>query len=276
VTGLEQITLPDGSTRRLGNISPAFDPSRCAAPPPHFGADANTRLIPRAEWDGLIAAAGAGPEFAFVPPTHDQNGIGQCNPEAVTTAIESCRMQQGLEHVQLSPADLYARINGGQDQGSMLEDAMEEVMTRGVGTAATSGLLWKRGVFKGEAPAAERTRFRVLERYLCPTFDHLMSAAFQGFRIVSGIMWYSNYTPDRDGWLPTGSGQAGGHAIFGYKPTARNGVYGLWHNQSWGRWGLNGTGRFVIPEFAYRGPVGGWWAIRSVTDEGGVIPTPAA
>ena len=50
-----------------------------------------------------------------------------------------------------------------------------------------------------------------------------------------------------------------------------NGTYGIVHQNSWSTaWGK--SGRFVIPETAYTGPVGGWFAIRSVTDEGGVIP----
>ena len=33
-----------------------------------------------------------------------------------------------------------------------------------------------------------------------------------------------------------------------------------------------GLGLCVFPERAYAGPVGGWWAVRSVVDEGGVVP----
>jgi hypothetical protein len=273
MTGVEEIVLPDGTTRRLGNIMPPAGRVKLAAP--HFGTTPATPLVPRAEWADRIRAVADGPDFAFLPPVHDQDGVGQCNCDDTTALIESVRMQQGLPHVELSAADLYARINGGRDQGSLLEDAMAEVMANGVGTAATSGRIWKRGDYKGPAPASERVRFKVLEAFLCPTFDHCMSAVLAGFRLSTGIMWYSNYEPDRDGWLPRGMGQAGGHAIFGYKPAMRNGVYGIWHQNSWGdRWGVGG--RFVIPESAYAaGQVGGWWAVRSVTDEGGVIPTPA-
>ena len=41
--------------------------------------------------------------------------------------------------------------------------------------------------------------------------------------------------------------------------------FGIWHQSSWGtRWGVGG--RFVIPEPAYSGPVGGWFAVRSVVE----------
>lgn len=116
-------------------------------------------------------------------------------------------------------------------------------------------------------------RFRILEFFLCPTFDHVYSAAIKGFRGVSGIMWYNNFNPDARGWLPTrGTGRPGGHAIRSFKPTRRGKLYGIWHRNSWGEWGYQRTGNFVIPEPLYQGPVGGWWALRSVVDEGGQVP----
>jgi hypothetical protein len=264
------IILPDGSARRLGNNRPPV--GHLAKFFPEFGTTPAANLIPRASWPGLIAAFDPGPDFPFLPPVHDQDGIGQCNCDDTTALIESCRCEQGLPYVQLSAADLYDRINGGVDEGSMLEDAMHEAIVNGVGTAATSGTVWHRGM--RQAPAAERARFKVLEALVCPTFDHCMSAVLQGFKLSTGIVWCSNYTPDADGWLPGPGADVGGHAIFGYKPAVRSGKFGIWHQNSWGTgWGLGG--RFVIPERAYAGgAVGGWWAVRAVTDEGGQVPQP--
>jgi hypothetical protein len=236
---------------------------------PEFGSDAapKTRLIPRSEWDHFIKEYPLTHDHPFLPPVRDQNGVGSCNAEATVSAMQFCRNMQGLTPVSLSSADLYHRINGGADRGSLLEDGIREAMANGVGTSATCGDLWKNGYWKGPASSAERAKYRVLEAYLCPTFDHCFSAVLQGFALISGIMWYSNYNPDQDGWLPRGSGSAGGHAIFGYCPTKRGSTYGIWHQNSWGRsWGWNG--RFVIPESHYAGPVGGWWAVRAMVDEG--------
>lgn len=263
---LDEITAPDGSRRKLGNNIPTR--SHSTSWPVFAAGPTNVQLIPRTQWDGLLAEFDSLNEFhPAVPYVHDQNGIGQCNADATASLIEFTRAIQGLPSVKLSAADLYHRINDGVDRGSLLEDAIREVMDRGIGTADTSGLRWKSGEFKGPAPAAERARFKVLEAYLCPTFEHCFSAVLQGFGLVSGILWYDSYTPDLDGWLPSPAGRFGGHAILGYKPARRNGKYGIWHVNSWGNsWGRNG--RFVIPESAFNGPIGGWWAARAVTDEG--------
>ena len=271
----------DGSVVRLGNIMPTKSLSPDWV---EFGTTPQAPLIPRGQngenWKRLIDAMGTGPELANLPPLHDQNGVGQCNPEAAVTMMEALRNRQGLEYVRLSAADLYHRINWGRDGGSLLEDAMAEMVKTGVGTAATSGELWKSGSFKGEASAAERARFKVQELYICPTFDHMMSASIQGFFGVSGIPWYDNYTPGEDGWLPRPRGNSGGHAIMSYKPTYRivggQIEFGIWHKQSWyAGWYPKMNNSFVISESAFSGPVGGWWVARSVTDEGGVLPTPA-
>lgn len=267
MSDLHEVQLPDGTVRRLGNVIPTT--LKCTWR--EYGSADDEPIIPRSQWPELIAAYD-GWDDPSLPYVHDQNGIGQCNCDATAAAFESERLEKGLPFVKLSAADLYDRINGGSDNGSLLEDALSEMTKRGIGTAETCGTtLWKRG-FKA-APDSERSRFRVLEWTLCPTFDHCMSAVLKGRKMISGILWYDNYTPDSDGWLPSPRGRSGGHAIFGYRPAMRNGKYGIKHQNSWGTsWGVGG--RFVIPEAAYNGQIGGWWALRSIVDEGGVVPIP--
>lgn len=268
---LEEIVLPDGTTRRLGNIIPTDGKLRYTWR--EYGAANDEPIIARSEWPALIAALPAGPADSFLPYVHDQDGVGQCNCDATTAACEGERLMQGLPFVKLSAADLYDRINGGSDNGSLLEDALAEMTKNGVGTADTAGTIWKRGM--KTASAEERSRFKVLEFVLYPTFDHVMSGALKGRRGISGIMWYDNYKPDGDGWLPSrGSGQPGGHAIFSFKAAmSKDGKFGIWHRQSWGeKWSPQTDNCFVVPESAFAGQVGGWWGIRSMVDEGGVIP----
>lgn len=269
---LQEFTTESGQVFALGNLIPDANlVSFC----PNFGDTASARVIPRSEWEGLLAQYDSLDSFdPFLPPVQNQRDIGSCNANTTVAMVEYIRRRQGLPYVQLSPADLYHRVNRGRDAGSLLEDAMREVTTNGIGTAATSGFYWGKYDWRGPASQQERRRFRVLEVLNCRTFDHCMSAVLQGFALNTGIMWYDNYTPGSDGWLPRPSGRAGGHAIFGFKPAKRGAEYGIWHMNSWGAdWPRRGSnGLFVIPESAYVGPVGGWFAVRAVVDEGGIVP----
>lgn len=259
---MDEIILPDGTARKLGNIVPPADYFRVW---PVFGDQPAAPVLPRSQWQETDLSA-------FLPPTHDQDGVGQCNPEAATALVESLRAMAGLPPVQLSPADLYDRVNDGVDRGSMLEDAMAELLANGVGTAATVPVLWRRGM--RPAPADERRRFRVTELWLAPTFDHYASGLQAGFFGVHGVMWYPNFTPDGDGWLPArGQGRPGGHAVLGYGLAHRNGVWGVRTRNSWGTgWGKDGN--CVMPESLFGRDIGGWWLGRVVVQEPGDLPAP--
>lgn len=269
---MNSIIDSDGIERFLGNIDPGTDATKYSWAV--YGDVPSAPMVARSKWDALIAGTTPGPEYGLLRSVHDQNGYGACNASATALAMEISRARQGLIHVSLSAGDLYGRINGGSDRGSMLEDGLAESMRGGVAsTAVCPYLQWQR-----EAAGAreDRLRFRVLEAFICPTFDHCMSAVLCGFSLISGIMWYGNYNPDGDGWLPTrGSGNAGGHAVCGYKPAKRGDMYGIWHQNSWkASWGYQG-GKCVFPEPVYaHGRVGGWWCCRAVTDEGGNVPAP--
>lgn len=241
---------------------------------PVYGDTPTAPMISRSEWGKIITEIGNDFYSPHLPPVHDQDGIGQCNADATTGMGEYQRSAQGLPYIELSAADLYDRINGGSDRGSLLEDALGEMMKNGVGTAATCGTLWKREMKR--ATAEERSRFKFLEVYLCPTFDHIMSALMSGFAVNSGILWYDNFNPDGDGFLPArGSGQPGGHSTMLYKPRMdKSGKFGAASLNSWSEgWGIKGC--FATREEHYQSKqVGGWFAVRGIVDEGGIIPTP--
>lgn len=264
---MEYIIDENGEQRFLGNIDATNRFSW-----PIFRAEPTIEVIPRSQWKELIGDD-TGPDFPYLVPIHDQNGIGSCNASATAWAIESCRAQAGLPYVALSAGDLYGRINGGVDRGSMLEDGLLESMRNGIATKATVPYLdWR-----SRRPEAveERKRFKVLEAFICPTFDHVMSAVLKGFRIITGIMWSNGYNPDSDGWIPSSGFGGGGHALAGYKATYRGNTFGIWHANSWSeRWNSRLQGRLVIGEGNYGRQIGGFWSIRSVTTEEGDVPSP--
>lgn len=267
-----------GDRRVLANLPEQFPDAACCA---LYGDSPEETLIPREGWRDLITAMGDPFDWPFHSPVRDQNGIGQCNCEAATAVLESVRAIQGLPEIEFSPADLYHRINGGRDQGSTLQDALRVMRDAGVGTAAESGRLWKRETFR-PASAESRRRYRFDEFKLCPTADHVMSAALRGRVLALGIPWHQNFQTDSEGWLVNPSGPAGGHAYMACKPAfrERNGgiEFGIASKNSWSeRWGRRGF--FITPLSSIKPPrpgFAGWgcYAISSVTDEGGVVPVP--
>lgn len=267
---LHEFKLPDGSTKKLGNIAPPGN--KLKGTWKVYGDYPQTPMIKREDWKPVDLRT-------FLPPVKDQDGIGSCNAFSTIYCSEGCRAVQGHAfgtptYAKLSPGFLYGLINGGSDDGSMLEDAIKTMTDVGTCLATTVGELdWKH---RPQAAYDEAKKFRFLEAYWCPTFGHMASACQSGFFVSSGLMWYDNYNTDGDGWLPfRPRGNAGGHAV------AR---CGLAINKDGKTWGLPGPnswteeygakGYMTIPEQLYNEAIGGFWALRQMVDEGQVVPLP--
>lgn len=248
-----------GHEWQLGNI----DAPLAGLWPMYGDAPARTPMIPRDKWQPCSMEA-------YLPPCHNQQNVGMCNASATVAGMEACRNLQGLPHVALSGGHLYGRINGGRDRGSRLEHGLQAAMNEGVCTTATVPYLdWRSRPAKAKDEALS---YRVIEAWLCPTFDHLASALQCGFFVIEGLMWRDNFRIDGDGWLPLrGAGGEGGHALLGYGLAERGGVWGARTRNSWSaQWGANGN--CVIPESLFGSQIGGFWAIRAMVDEGGQVP----
>jgi hypothetical protein len=241
-----------------------------------FGSTPNTPLIPRDQWKATTLQT-------FLGPVHDQDGRGQCVASAFCSVMEACRAQAGLPYVYLSAGDLYSNINGGRDNGAILEDAMAWGMKNGVATVASVPYVWNGRRATSAAVVAERKNYVAVEVYLCPSFDAAASAIQQGFHIEEALTWYNSYSPGKDGWLPPPSrGVAGGHALHGYGLRQRNGVWGIETKNSWNTsWGgsTDGTvpaGCCVIPEANFDDVASnGFFAIRAVVQTPTQFPTPS-
>lgn len=265
----EILVIQEGGDARKLNVMPWVDDPAHPMVGDTFGETPTTRLIPRDQWQPVDFSA-------YVSPIKDQNGIGACNAFATINALEACRRMKGLPDVRLSPGDLYSRINGGRDQGSLPQDALKVLLQEGVATAASVPYLHWRNVINRPEVVAERKRFRFLEALWCPTFDHAASALQQGFVLDTAVWWYSSDPVDADGWLrDVGGGRRGGHAIAGVGLVNRSGRWGIKIANSWSRaWGRDGYG--VLPEArcADGTKVFRWWALREVVQEEGDLPTP--
>jgi hypothetical protein len=53
----------------------------------------------------------------------NQGQIGKCNPSALKGAVHQIRESQGMPFIEMSDSWAYLQINGGRDNGSLLEDA---------------------------------------------------------------------------------------------------------------------------------------------------------
>ncbi len=225
-------------------------------------------LIPRANWKPVDLGA-------FLPPVYDQDGVGQCASSAACTIWEACRKQAGLTYVYASAGDLYSRVNGGYDGGSMLEDNMVVLANQGVAPSSRIPYVWDGRRHNDAGTVEARKPNKVVEIYLCDDFDAVASAVQQGFFCEIGTWWYANFEPDRDGWLPkAGRGAQGGHALCVYGLERHvDGTWGLKLRNSWSSgWGI--TGNCVIPENHLSGQFSGYWAVRAVVQTPTDFPYP--
>lgn len=232
----------------------------------NFGSTPTTPLIPRSEWKAINLGG-------FCPPVHDQDGIGQCASSAACGVLEWAEAVAGQPYVYLSAGDLYGRpaVNGGSDNGSLLEDNLAELLTNGVATAKSVPYVWNRRMWQ-QTPAlkAERDRHKLSEVYLCPNFDAMASAIMQGFVVEHGMMWRDGFRVQSDGWLSGATGGQGGHAQFGYGLEPRgDGTWGVITQNSWSAtWGGSKDGRIkagssIIHESLFGTQIGGFFAVRA-------------
>jgi len=222
------------------------------------------KLIPRKDWAEVDLSH-------FVAEIMDQDGQGACNAFASVQALHVLRSIAGLPYVKLSPGNLYGRINGGRDAGSVLSDAIKTLEDEGVCTAATvPELQWRQ---RNWPPTwnEEAKKFRILEAWDCPSFDHLATAILLGFPVNLGILVGNNFNPGSDGWVPDYRGGGGGHAMcgIGLAFSRERNTWGIKVANSWGRrWGAGGFG--IVPESYFkRTPFTDGWAIRGVVDPQG-------
>jgi hypothetical protein len=149
----------------------------------------------------------------------NQRTHGSCQGFASAAAATRARISRGLERVDLSGAYAYSLVNGGRDNGSLLEDGMRACQA-GYATEATVG--WdaiypsRYDVAKAKAEAA---RFKMTEVYAARTEQALFSGLALGFAAVVAVHADNGFMR-LDGRGVAGGGQGpGNHAV---------GADGLW------------------------------------------------
>lgn len=85
----------------------------------------------------VYATQGRGHALDIYKRRKQQGRMSSCCPYAATTAMEVKRSFDHKEDVEFGPEHLYAKINGGQDEGAMLDAAMKELVARGCALRAS-------------------------------------------------------------------------------------------------------------------------------------------
>lgn len=191
---------------------------------------------------------------AQLPSPGDQGKQNSCTAWAVAFAVKSFQEKREIgwdfsdKHL-FSPAFVYNQINGGQDRGALLRDAIDVILNEGV--APLSLMPYQDGNYtaqpndalKKTAAAFKGLSYRRLDEKDVPQIKSFLAS---GEPVILSVMTYKNFLPK--GMVRSGNvykekvgGFLGGHAIVavGYDDD-RNAVKIL---NSWGRgWGESGYG----------------------------------
>lgn len=146
--------------------------------------------------------------------TKDQHQHGSCQGFASAAATTRARVRRGQARVDLSGAYAYSLVNGGRDNGSLLEDGMLACQG-GYATEATVPwqAIYPRLYDVGKAKA-EAARFKAFEVYAVRSRDELFSALVSGFDCVVAVHADANFMHlDGEGQALGGDGP-GNHAVL--------------------------------------------------------------
>ncbi|MCL2747055.1 MAG: C1 family peptidase [Oscillospiraceae bacterium] len=156
------------------------------------------------------------------PPPGDQGGQGSCVAWATAYALRSClNMVGGNGNYDkdnlFSPAYVYNQINGGEDRGSYISDAMELLQEQGVCT--WNEMPYSDNDYLTQPNSAQRDsayNYRISEFATIDGTNQIKQAIYENYGVVVGIDIYESfYSINTNNYIynvQTGN-MLGGHAI---------------------------------------------------------------
>ncbi len=207
----ELITLPDGSTVGTGLLVPPQRTTRFPLFADKVPVLTDDRIRDVIHDSNRTKMRDRFPQSVW---GRNQGQRGSCNGYAGARALSRARALRGLDVVHLSGEFLYAAINGGRDQGSMLDDAFDWIQKHGVcreELVPYEEYRWNR---VSEEAKRDAENFKGLELYAVDTRQELYSAVALGFMCVIAVHVGRNFTNvDSKGRVPRSNG-VGNHAVM--------------------------------------------------------------
>lgn len=198
----------------------------------------------------------------------DQGQYGSCNGFAAAAALTRARIRRGLKRKTLSGSYLYSLINGGRDNGSMLDDGMRVLQSRGCATIETvkPSQIYPSKYDRSKADR-EAAKHKAFECYQIGTRDGLWTALALGFDVVVAVHAGNSFSSiDRNGIAGINNG-GGNHAVMCDGLLYAGGEIVADGVNSWGtRWGDRGRMLLRWKHFEQTIGVHSFYAIRSSTD----------
>lgn len=208
----------------------------------------------------------------------NQQSHGSCNGFAGAAALTRNRVRRGLARVDLSGAYLYSLINGGRDQGSLLEDGMRAIQANGVASEKT--VPWD-AIYPNRQPreaTTEAARFKALECYAVKTQEELFSGLLAGFDGVVAVHADNGFMKLDGNGVAGGGNGPGNHAVCvdGYTVLSDGSLVADMPN-SWGlQWGDKGRAYLSWPRhLANTVNYHTFYLIRSAIDDPNGVNPPA-
>lgn len=201
------------------------------------------KTIPIREWGDVLSDPNRVLLRPSVPVILSQGSIGSCSAESATQTIMTCRSFHGQPFTLLNPWHLYHFSSGGRDGGSNIDTNLRYLRDQGVAPES----VWPRSKGFRARPSAESMEaakaYRILEFFDIQTVEEFGSALMLGYTVSYGRR---------------------GHSIMGVEVIDEKSFRFV---NSWGDWGDGGFGveRFSGINWGY-----GAWAVRVVTDTGGL------
>ncbi len=262
---IEEYQDSSGTIRRLGTLIPQ---QGLVSSFPVFEDDVT--VLDDSDIRRLITDPDRTPRRKLFGPdwVQNQNSHGSCNGFAGADALGKRRwIDRGVKEL-LSGAFLYSLINGGRDNGSMLEDGLRAIKETGICSASL--VPWNQ-IYPNQQPREAREaagKLKGLTAYAVRTRQGLRTALAAGYPCVVVVSAGRNFDRLNAQGIAGVDGGSGNHAVHCDDLCIVGGTEVFDMQNSWGpQYGQQGRAYLTWDSFAQTFRYHTFYAIGSVREE---------